>query len=65
VSPTAIQPLARPALPTVGKDEEMLVPDERGQLTPAQMVENKLVAMMESSSMLVSHLQASVRQRPR
>jgi hypothetical protein len=46
------------------REEESLVPDARGQLTPAQMVELKLVSMVESSPLLVSHLQDSVKRRP-
>jgi hypothetical protein len=45
--------------------EEMLVPDTRAQLTPAQMVERKLVSMTETCPLLVSHLQDSVKRRPR
>jgi hypothetical protein len=65
VSQILTQPPALPLSATIPTSEEMLVPDARAQLTPAQMVENKLVAMMETSSMLVSHLQDSVRHRPR
>jgi hypothetical protein len=45
--------------------EEVLVPDARGQLTPAQMVERKLVSMLRASPVLVSHLQSNARRRPR
>jgi hypothetical protein len=44
--------------------EEMLVPDTRAQLTPAQMVERKLVSMTDTCPLLVSHLQDSVKRRP-
>jgi hypothetical protein len=44
--------------------EEVLVPDARGQLTPAQMVERKLVSMLRASPVLVSHLQSNARRRP-
>jgi hypothetical protein len=50
---------------TTAKDEEMLVPDARGQLTPAQVVEHRLAAMMDTCPVLVSHLQDSVKRRPR
>jgi hypothetical protein len=46
---------------TAGK-EEMLVPDTRARLTPAQMVERKLLSLLKSVALPVSHLQ-SVRQR--
>jgi hypothetical protein len=45
-------------------NEEVLVPDARGQLTPAQMVERKLVSMLRASPVLVSHLQSNARRRP-
>jgi hypothetical protein len=42
--------------------EESLVPDVRAHLTPAQMVERKLVSLLQSTSLPVSALQ-SVRRR--
>jgi hypothetical protein len=52
-------------LQTTVLTEESLIPDDRAQLTPAQMVERKLVSMTETCPMLVSHLQDSVKRRPR
>jgi hypothetical protein len=37
--------------------EESLVVDDRSHLTPAQMVENKLINRLKESSLPVSHLQ--------
>ena len=37
--------------------EESLVVDDRSQLSPAQMVENKLIHRLKELSMSVSHLQ--------
>ena len=37
--------------------EESLVIDDRSQVSPAQMVENKLVSRLKELSMSVSHLQ--------
>jgi hypothetical protein len=37
--------------------EESLVVDDRSHLTPAQMVENKLITRLKESSLPVSHLQ--------
>ena len=37
--------------------EESMVVDDRSHLTPAQMVENKLINRLKSSSLPVSHLQ--------
>lgn len=45
-------------------DEETLIPDTRGDLTPAQVVENRLATMTRTGPVLVSHLQNMVRQRP-
>jgi len=39
--------------------EETLVSDARAGLTPAQMVERKLVAMLQSTILPTSHLQVS------
>ena len=41
----------------VSLPEESLVVDDRSHLTPAQMVENKLINRLRESSMPVSHLQ--------
>lgn len=38
-------------------DEETLVTDDRALLTPSQIVEQKLIDMMKTSPLLVSHLQ--------
>jgi hypothetical protein len=43
--------------------EEILVADARGALTPAQMVERKLVSMLQSAPLPVSRLQESSAQR--
>ncbi len=37
--------------------EESLVVDDRSNLTPAQMVENKLINRLKEASLPVSHLQ--------
>jgi hypothetical protein len=41
----------------VSLPEESLVVDDRSHLTPAQMVENKLINRLRESSLPVSHLQ--------
>lgn len=45
------------------KSEEVLVPDARAQLTPAQMVERKLVSTLRRCPLMVSQLQTSARFR--
>jgi hypothetical protein len=52
----------RPA-PTGG--EETLVPDRRAGLTPAQIVEQKLVALLKATPLPVSQMQSSLRRGPR
>jgi hypothetical protein len=47
------------------KDDEVLVPDMRGYLTPAQMVDHKLVSLLDTCPVLVSHLQDMSNRRPR
>ncbi len=37
--------------------EESLVIDDRSELTPAQMVESKLVSLLQGATLPVSHLQ--------
>ncbi len=41
----------------VSLPEESLVVDDRSHLSPAQMVENKLIHRLKESSLPVSHLQ--------
>ena len=52
-------PVARhlPSRFAVSLPEESLVVDDRSHLTPAQMVENKLIHRLKESSLPVSHLQ--------
>ena len=47
-----------PALPLV-HSEEVLIEDVRGHLTPAQMVENKLIRLMKTTSLPVSSLRSA------
>jgi hypothetical protein len=62
-----------PAVPTgpvpvpekaASPDEEVLIPDARANMTPAEAVEQNLVAILESCPVLVSNLQHDVRRRP-
>ena len=46
-----------PARFSVTLPEESMVVDDRSHLTPAQMVENKLITRLRESSLPVSHLQ--------
>jgi hypothetical protein len=43
--------------------EETLIPDARARLTPAQMVERKLVSTLQRCPLMVSHLQTNSRYR--
>jgi len=43
--------------------DECLVEDHRGSLRPAQQVERKLVTMLQTSAVCVSHLQKDARPR--
>lgn len=47
------------SLPASPPQEETLVHDARAGLTPAQMVERKLVALLQSTILPTSHLQVS------
>ena len=46
-------------------DEETLVADNRASLTPSQMVEQKLIGMLNGSPLLVSHVQQRLKPGPR
>ncbi len=46
-----------PARFAVSLPEESMVVDDRSHLTPAQVVENKLINRLKESSLPVSHLQ--------
>jgi hypothetical protein len=49
---------------SVGK-EDTLVPDTRAGLTPAQMVERKLLSLLKSAPLPISRLQTVRRRGPR
>ena len=49
------------AAPTLAAAEEDLVADVRASLTPAQMVERKLVFLLKSNPLPVSHLMTGSR----
>jgi hypothetical protein len=50
--------------PKNAPSEEVLVTDARAGLTPAQMVERKLVSLLQSATLPVSRFQSSVQRRP-
>lgn len=50
---------------SVGQDEEVMIEDGRGMLTPTQEVEQKLLRALHADPALVSQLQRVYRQRPR
>jgi hypothetical protein len=53
----ALQAVARARLTAAqGKKEEALVADARAGLTPSQMVERKLAALLKSQPLPVSHM---------
>ena len=46
-------------------DEETLVADGRSQLTPSQHVEQKLIGILKTSPLMVSHVQRRLKPGPR
>jgi hypothetical protein len=46
-------------------EEETLVADDRANLTPSQHVEQKLIGILNGSSVMVSQLQRRLRTGPR
>lgn len=49
--------------PVIAPADEALVTDARANLTPAQMVERKLVTLMQSTPLTVSRLQSTTPRR--
>jgi hypothetical protein len=56
--------LLTPPESTLPPSEDALVTDPRAGLTPAQMVERKLVSLLPSTPVPVSRLRATVVRRP-
>jgi len=51
---------------SAAREDEVLVPDSRARLTPAQIVESKLVVLLNGRGVPVSSMQqSSLRLRPR
>jgi len=50
---------------TIRSEEETLVADNRAALSPSEMVEQKLINILKSSSLLVSHVQRRLKPGPR
>ena len=46
-------------------DEETLVADSRALLTPSQIVEQKLIRMLDSSTLMISQVQRRMKPGPR
>ena len=66
--PIAGEPIAHDEMPDVSvmaDGDESLVVDVRWDVSPAQMVEDKLSRMLQDGSMPVSHLQMRKLVRPR
>lgn len=50
---------------TAWQEEETLILDNRAEMSPSQMVEQKLISMLKSSPLLVSHVQRRLKPGPR
>lgn len=48
-----------------GDEDETLVTDNRAALTPSQVVEQKLIGMLKSSSIMLSQVQRKMKPGPR
>jgi hypothetical protein len=62
--PTLIGP-ATPNLALASEGDETFVTDDRAGLSPAQHVERRLVALLKSSPIFVSHVQRLAKPTPR
>ena len=55
-----------PDTPThIWTDEETLIVDHRATLSPSQLVEQKLIGMLKTSPVMVSHMQRRLKPGPR
>jgi hypothetical protein len=59
--PPAPRLAAAEVVPVADGTEEALVEDVRAGLTPSEMVERKLVSLLKSNPLPVSHLKAGAR----
>lgn len=55
--------ISSPALPEVVSSEDSLVTDARAGLTPAQMVDRKLVSLLRNTPVPVSQLHTRIQPR--
>src|SRR5262249_20584600 len=56
-SPAQTRTLALVSLPALPAPDAPLVADPRASLTPAQMVEQKLIALLKADALPISHVQ--------
>ena len=62
---TPNQPKTSDTFAKLWAEEETLVADNRSQLTPSQLVEQKLIGMLKASPIMVSHVQRRLKPGPR
>jgi hypothetical protein len=65
---SSLSPLPLTPSDTLAKilaDEETLVEDSRSCLTPSQQVEQKLIGILKSTPLMVSHVQRRMKPGPR
>lgn len=65
LNPTIDRPTATAEFLADWGDEETLVADGRAELTPSQLVEQKLIDLLKESPLPVSHVQRRMRPGPR
>ena len=59
------EPILLDGAPVMAGGDESMVPDDRGRMTPAQMVEQKLVSLLKTSPVLVSQIHSGARRTSR
>lgn len=64
-----LQPISAPpstdSFAKILADDEILVEDQRSTLTPSQQVEQKLIGLLKTSPLMVSHVQRRMKPGPR
>jgi hypothetical protein len=65
LTPISPSPLPTDSFARILADEETLVEDQRSTLTPSQQVEQKLIGLLKTSPVMISHVQRRMKPGPR
>ena len=62
---TPLSPTPTGTLAKILAEDEILVEDQRSCLSPSQQVEQKLIGLLKTSPLMVSHVQRRMKPGPR